>query len=448
MKYTWPSVIILMMFVLVSGGVPVQATDIQTDDVTAFGLNAGDTGVTVSFFGTEAGLSNAADGFYNSFFGYKAGRVNTSGDYNSFFGKDAGLKNTTGGYNSFFGATSGTSNTTGINNAFFGVAAGWGNTAGYGNTFFGTSAGNWNTTGNNNTFFGVSTGLSNTTESGNSFFGSSADGAGAISNATAIGYCSSVTRSNSVVLGGVAGSNCATAETNVGIGVTNPDRQLTVEGTQALGRFRRYYGTTDPFTRTYSPAFLFERARPTPTSPTDIQAGDYLGKIQFRGRVGGGMPEYGAMAFIATDTSQNGRFSFLDRDLTTERVVILNTGNVGINTTAPLERLHVVGNVRVDGDLIWTDSGASVPDYVFDSGYKLMGIDELGKFIASEKHLPNIPSANEIKDNGLNVSDFQMKLLEKIEELTLYIVHKNAEITELNNRLKALEQQINKVDPQ
>ncbi len=128
------------------------------------------------------------------------------------------------------------------------------------------------------------------------------------------------------------------------------------------------------------------------------------------------------MAFIASDTSQNGRFAFLDRDIATERVSILNTGNVGINTTAPLERLHVVGNVRIDGNLIWTDSGAPVPDYVFDPGYRLMGIDELEKFIDREKHLPNIPAAAEIKDKGLNMSEFQMKLLQKIEELTLYTV--------------------------
>ncbi len=105
--------------------------------------------------------------------------------------------------------------------------------------------------------------------------------------------------------------------------------------------------------------------------------------------VGGTPIEYGTMAFIATDTSQNGRFAFLDRDIVTERVSILNTGNVGINTTAPLERLHVVGNVRIDGDLIWTDAGASVPDYVFNPDYQLMGIDELEKFIAKEKLLAN-----------------------------------------------------------
>jgi hypothetical protein len=124
-----------------------------------------------------------------------------------------------------------------------------------------------NSTGSYNSFFGTSAGISNTVENYNSFLGYYSDGAAGITNATAIGYLAKVTQSNSLVLGGVNGVNFATAETNVGIGVTNPDRQLTVEGTQALGRFRRYNGTADPFTATLTPAFLFERARPTQAAP-------------------------------------------------------------------------------------------------------------------------------------------------------------------------------------
>ncbi len=63
-----------------------------------------------------------------------------------------------------------------------------------------------------------------------------------------------------------------------------------------------------------------------------------------------------------------------------------------------------------------------LPDYVFESDYDLMPIGQLEKFIASEKHLPNVPKAAEIKENGLNHTKFQMKLLEKVEELTLYTV--------------------------
>ncbi len=88
-----------------------------------------------------------------------------------------------------------------------------------------------------------------------------------------------------------------------------------------------------------------------------------------------------------------------------------------------------------------------MPDYVFDPGYRLMRIDELEKFIAKEKHLPNIPSADEVKSKGLNVSEFQLKLLEKIEELTLYTVQqekaistKDIEIAKLDARIVMLEE--------
>jgi trimeric autotransporter adhesin len=456
-------IIVAIMLVLFSSGGIVQATEIQTYLLTSFGYSAGVGGERNAFYGDLAGNSNGVTGGgLNSFFGSGAGATNTTGSQNSFFGSDAGVANTTGGQNSFFGGRAGYSNTTGSYNTFFGVGAGYSNSTAFYNIYFGQAAGYYNTTGTNNAFVGRNAGLSNTVEQNNSFIGAYSDGAAGVNNATAIGYRAQVTRSDSLVLGGVNGLNGATAETNVGIGVANPDRQLTVEGTQAVGRLRRYYGTTDPFTRTFAPTFLLERARGTQAAPSDIWAGDYLGKVQFRGVVGSTAIEYGAMAFIATDTSQNGRFSFLDRDISTERMVILNTGNVGINTTAPLERLHVVGNVRIDGDLIWTDSGASVPDYVFDPGYKLMGIDELKKFIAKERHLPNIPAASDVKDKGLNMSEFQMKMLEKIEELTLYTVQqakaiedqkavleqKDSKIAALDARLAELEQMMGRLAKQ
>jgi trimeric autotransporter adhesin len=429
MKNTWLSTMMSVIFALASTS-SMQATEIQTSDITSFGDGAGALGFNNSFFGHGAGYSNEAGATYNSFFGDFAGTTNSTGNQNSFFGSSAGRGNTSGSLNSFFGENTGRHNSTGIYNSFLGQAAGFNNTS-----------------GGFNVFLGISAGISNTVESNNSAIGAYSNVQSGLTNAAAIGYRSYVSRSDSLVLGGVNGVNGAAAETNVGIGVTNPDRQLTVEGTQAIARFRRYYGTGEAFTRTFAPAFLFERARPTQWAPSDIIEGDYLGKVQFRGRVGGNLLEYGAIAFIASDTSQNGRFSFIDRDLTTERMSILNTGNVGINTIAPLERLHVVGNVRIDGDLIWTDSGAAVPDYVFDPDYRLMGIEQLEQFIAGEKHLPNIPSAAEIKDKGLNMSDFQMKLLEKIEELTLYTVRqaktialKDADIADLGARIAALEQ--------
>jgi hypothetical protein len=93
-----------------------------------------------------------------------------------------------------------------------------------------------------------------------------------------------------------------------------------------------------------------------------------------------------------------------------------------------------------------------LPDYVFEPDYKLMEIEELEQFIAREKHLPNVPKAREFKEKGIDLSRFQMKLLEKAEELTLYIVQQQRTIAALKSqnstldaRVAALEQMIEHV---
>jgi trimeric autotransporter adhesin len=70
-------------------------------------------------------------------------------------------------------------------------------------------------------------------------------------------------------------------------------------------------------------------------------------------------------------------------------------------------------------------------DYVFNKSYKLIPLNELEKFIALNKHLPNIPAAADVEKNGLDVGAVQAKQMEKIEELTLYILELNKRITEL-----------------
>jgi len=71
------------------------------------------------------------------------------------------------------------------------------------------------------------------------------------------------------------------------------------------------------------------------------------------------------------------------------------------------------------------------PDYVFDENYKLPSLYQLESSLKTEKHLPGIPSATEIKKDGLLVGDMQTKMMEKIEELTLYIISLQKQIDEL-----------------
>lgn len=74
-----------------------------------------------------------------------------------------------------------------------------------------------------------------------------------------------------------------------------------------------------------------------------------------------------------------------------------------------------------------------VPDYVFSSNYSLMPLKEVEKFIKTNSHLPNVPSEKQIREEGLAIEDMQLKLLEKVEELTLYIIKLNSE----NERMQA-----------
>ncbi|WP_370901490.1 cell wall anchor protein [Chryseobacterium gossypii] len=77
-------------------------------------------------------------------------------------------------------------------------------------------------------------------------------------------------------------------------------------------------------------------------------------------------------------------------------------------------------------------------DYVFRKDYKLRTLEEVEKHIQEKGHLPNIPSAKEVEKNGINLGEMDAKLLEKIEELTLYSIEQNKQIQELKQQVQQL----------
>jgi len=104
--------------------------------------------------------------------------------------------------------------------------------------------------------------------------------------------------------------------------------------------------------------------------------------------------------------------------------------------------LDVDGNLTISGTLTAGNPPQNFPDYVFADDYALMPLEELGKYIRENRHLPNIPSADQVaKDGKLNISEFQYRLLEKIEELTLYTLQQQQNIEELRAQLTELKQQ-------
>jgi hypothetical protein len=106
---------------------------------------------------------------------------------------------------------------------------------------------------------------------------------------------------------------------------------------------------------------------------------------------------------------------------------IKQNGNIGIGTTNPTYKLAVKGTIRTNEVIVETGWA----DYVFEKDYKLPSLKEVEQYIKNNKHLPEIPSAQEIQNNGLSVGEIQTKMMQKIEELTLYVIELQKQIEEL-----------------
>lgn len=120
----------------------------------------------------------------------------------------------------------------------------------------------------------------------------------------------------------------------------------------------------------------------------------------------------------------------------TAKVTITSDGMFGIGTSSPAYILDVIGTIRareIKVDL----NGA---DFVFEKDYKLMPLNELEKFVKEQKHLPEIAPAKEMEKNGTELGDLNSKLLQKIEEMTLYIIEQNKTNEQQNKMIEELKQ--------
>lgn len=116
-------------------------------------------------------------------------------------------------------------------------------------------------------------------------------------------------------------------------------------------------------------------------------------------------------------------------------------GEIAINT----ETFASGYQMSVNGKIICTElrvaDVGSWPDYVFSSEYQLMPLDELEESITENGHLPNIPSAAQVEAEGMEVGQMNKLLMEKVEELTLYIIDLNKQLEAQNERIEELENQ-------
>lgn len=248
------------------------------------------------FIGRDAGIINASS--YNTFGGELAGSSNTTGNSNSFFGQAAGNVNSSGDHNSFFGRATGSGNTTGSFNSFYGRSAAYANTSGNYNTAIGNSSLTTNTTGTQNTALGYNANVNTD----------------ALTNATAVGANTRVDCNNCLVLGSVNGINGATSGVNVGIGTTSPLTKLHV--------------------------FNGASGNPTPQGPFVVEGNgnSYINvlspNVNETGVLFGNASNAASGGIVYNNASTPNGFQFRNNGNLT-RMIIDNTGNVGIGTSIP-----------------------------------------------------------------------------------------------------------------
>lgn len=406
------------------------------------GANAGtaiSTGTTNIGIGTDVlSLTNGGSG--NLALGHRSLKINTSGSYNAAIGYQALFNNTGGSFNTALGHNS---------------LAG-------------------NITGSRNTILGSNANVSS----------------GALTNATAVGANALVGCSNCFVLGGTG-----TDAVNVGIGVTNPFSKLTVNGDAAitstvptLRLFRnpsagvsrilfQLNDSTNEFAITHALNSLYlSRGSGMYGFVSDLV-------IANNGNVGIGTGTPAVKLHISssqtdllrletTDAAVNPQLSFANSgvlkavmrlggdDMVLGSPASNNNGkfilrlNGGDRFTVQPDGKVLIGTntaaagymLNVNGKAICTELKvqlqANWPDYVFKKNYQLKSFDELRNFIAVNNHLPGMPAASEIQNSGMEVGEMQRKMMEKIEELTLYVLQLENKIIALEKLKRPSEQKI------
>ncbi len=141
---------------------------------------------------------------------------------------------------------------------------------------------------------------------------------------------------------------------------------------------------------------------------------------------------YGTSATIKTFTVQGSGSTLINATGVTA------TGNVFLvqNSTRKLLQLTNDGILRARQIIV---DQANWADYVFKPNYDLMSLEQVKKYIKENGHLPGIPSAKEIAETGINLSEMNTKLMEKVEELTLYIIQQQEKTKALEEKIMNLE---------
>jgi hypothetical protein len=127
----------------------------------------------------------------------------------------------------------------------------------------------------------------------------------------------------------------------------------------------------------------------------------------------------------------------------TERMRITSAGNIGIGTAVPQYKLSVNGTIGTK-EVVVTNTGWA--DYVFKPDYRPMPLSEVSSYIEEHHHLPGIPSESEVEKKGVSLGDMQVKLLAKIEELTLHMIQAEEKTERLEKQNRELQERVSRFE--
>lgn len=222
-----------------------------------------------------------------------------------------------------------------------------------------------------------------------------------------------------------SGTDLSYTTGNIGVGTTTPGFALDVAGTVNATNF-----------------LLNGSPLPSGNSPWDINGNN---TFYSSGNVGIGTNTPG-YALDVSGTINASNILINDAPLPSSpwalsgNDVSYTSGNVGIGTTNTQGfLLAVAGNMVAEGVKVELES--NWPDFVFEKDFDLQSLMEIEAYIKKNGHLPNVPSAEEIKNNGINLGEMDATLLQKIEELTLHSIQQQKEIDSLKRINQKLSEQ-------
>lgn len=210
------------------------------------------------------------------------------------------------------------------------------------------------------------------------------------------------------------------ANGRVGIGTSAPSTPLHVVGTETLAGNLKFTSSSQSI----------QFATPT-ANPSPMMIMFASGTTNTQRMVLAHSPSYPTWGLRYADTTD--QFDFVAGG-TSRMAINLGNGNVGIGVESPVYKLEVCGTIRAKE--VRVETGWC--DYVFENNYKLKSINELEQYINTNKHLPGIAPAAEVEKDGLKVGEMNKAMMEKIEELTLYVIQLSKDNKKLQEQINAL----------